>query len=66
MIEPRKYITVQDDGIDAPEVDTHEHGWLVFVSCPGVCEPGMLYKVQVVTRETRASLRKQEYDRTTQ
>ncbi len=57
MIEPRKYLTVQDDGIDAPEDNTHECEWLVFESCPGVYEPGMLYKVQAVTRETHASLR---------
>jgi len=65
VIEPRKYSTVQDDGIDAPEVNTREYGWLVFTSCPGVYEPGMLYKVQAVTREAHVSLRKQEYGRTT-
>ncbi len=26
MIEPRKYTKAQDDGIDAPEVNTREHG----------------------------------------
>ncbi|MPL78791.1 hypothetical protein SDC9_24661 [bioreactor metagenome] len=66
MIEPRKYKTAQDDGIDAPEVYTREREWLVFARCPGVCEPGMLYKVQAVTREARASLLRQEYGRTTQ
>ncbi|EGO62011.1 hypothetical protein ALO_20337 [Acetonema longum DSM 6540] len=57
MVETRKYPTEQDNGIDAPEVYTRECGWLVFACCPGVYEPGMLYKVQAVTREAHASLR---------
>ena len=56
MIEPRKYTAAQDDGIDAPEVNIRERKRLVFASCPGVYEPGMLYKVQAVTREARVSL----------
>lgn len=64
MIEPRKYKSAQDDGIDAPEVNTCEREWLVFMSCPGVYEPGMLYKVQAVTREARVSLRRREYGHT--
>ncbi len=66
MTKHQKYTTVQSDGIDVPEVYTHERGWLGLVSCTGVYEPGMLYKVQAVTWETRVSFLKTKKVSTTQ
>lgn len=45
MIEPRKHPKVQADGIDTPEGNTSERGWLVFASCPDATKPWPLFWV---------------------